>query len=132
MAEAMGRHSAKEIVEDFGPKFAVDQLDELVGTYSALGYAEVSIERGKSSDFPMVVNAKGLFECEGNAKLKVRRKSTFFRAHLRKFMSGALGRPTDVVEVQCLSSGDEVCSFRVTLSEAAAPSVTSGLSERSA
>ncbi len=68
MAEAMGRHFAKEIAEDFGAKFAVDQLDELIGAYSALGYADVSIERSKASDFPTVVNARELFECESNSK----------------------------------------------------------------
>ncbi|MDG6968668.1 MAG: hypothetical protein JRN50_04335 [Nitrososphaerota archaeon] len=132
MAEAMGRHSAREVVEDFGKRFAVDQIDELIATYSALGYADVSIEKSKSSDFPIVVNARELFECEANAKLKFRRRSGFFRAHLRGFMSGIFGKPLEVSEVQCLTEGDEVCSFRVALSEAAVPSVTSRLAERGA
>ena len=91
MAEAMGRHSAKEIIEDFGIKFASDQLDELLTTYSALGYADIAIERSKSSEFPIVVNARELFECEANAKQKLSRKSAFFRAHLRGFMSTFFG-----------------------------------------
>ena len=130
MAEAMGRHSAKEIVEDFGARFAVDQLDELIGTYSALGYADVSIERGKTSDFPVVVNAKSLFECESNAKQHLHRRSAFFRAHLRGFMSGTFSKAFDVSEVQCLTDGDEVCSFRVALSETVAPRLPARLSER--
>ncbi|MDG6903438.1 MAG: hypothetical protein JRM79_02235 [Nitrososphaerota archaeon] len=43
MAEAMRRHSAKEVAEDFGAKFMVDQLDELIRTRVALGYAGISI-----------------------------------------------------------------------------------------
>ncbi|MDG6985951.1 MAG: hypothetical protein JRM73_04305 [Nitrososphaerota archaeon] len=129
MAEAMGRHSAKEIVEDFGAKFAMSQLDELIGTYSALGFADVSIERSKSSEFPMVINAKELFECESNAKLKLHRRSAFFRAHLRGFMSNTFGRDFEVNEVQCLTDGDEVCSFRVAVSEPAA-SVAARMSDR--
>lgn len=130
MAEAMGRHSAKEIVEDFGAKFAVDQLNELIGTYSALGYTDVSIERGKTSDFPIVVNARALFECESNAKQNLHRRSTFFRAHLRGFMSGTFGKTFDVKEVQCLTDGDDVCSFSVALTEAVAPRLPARLSER--
>ena len=130
MAEAMGTHSAKEVAEDFGTKFVVDQLDELIGTYAALGYADVSIERGKTSDFPLVVNAKGLFECESNSKQDLRRRSAFFRAHLRGFMSGTFGRTFEVSEVQCLTEGDEVCSFRVALSETVAPRLPARLSER--
>lgn len=122
MAEAMGRHSAKEITEDFGVKFASDQLDELLSTYSALGYADIAIERGKSK-FPIVINARELFECEANAKAKLQRKSAFFRAHLRGFMSAMFDRVLDVDEVQCLTEGDDVCSFRVALAEAAAPSL---------
>ena len=130
MAEAMGRHSAKEIIEDFGVKFASEQLDELLTTYSALGYADIAIERSKSSDLPIVVNAKELFECEANAKQKLPRKSAFFRAHLRGFMSTAFGKVLEVSEVQCLTEGDDVCSFRVALAETAAPNVTTRLSDR--
>ncbi|QQG47984.1 MAG: hypothetical protein HY247_04215 [archaeon] len=113
MAEAMGRQSATEMLEDFGHDFAVAQLDELLSAYSALGYAEVSIERSKSSEFPVVVHAKGLFECEASSKRRIRQKSVFFRAHLRGFMSGLFGAPFDVSEAQCVTHGDEVCSFRV-------------------
>lgn len=130
MAEAMGRHSAKEIIEDFGLKFAEDQLDELLSTYSALGYADISIERSRSSDFPIVINAKELFECEANSKQKLPRKSAFFRAHLRGFMSATFDRVFEVNEVQCMTEGDEVCSFRVALAETTAPSIASRLAER--
>ena len=121
MAEAMGRHSEEEIAEDFGAKFVFDQLDELIGIYSALGYADVSIERGKTSGFPIVVNTKELFECESNSKQNLHRGSTFFRAHLRGLMSGTFGRTFEVNEAQCLTEEDEVCSFRVALSESVAP-----------
>jgi predicted hydrocarbon binding protein len=130
MAEAMGRHSAKEIIEDFGATFAAEQLDELIGTYSALGYADVSIERTKSSDFPIVVNAKGLFECEANAKQRISRRSAFFRAHLRGFMSTMLDMDFEVNEVQCLTAGDEVCSFRIAQSPMTAASVATISPER--
>jgi predicted hydrocarbon binding protein len=130
MGEAMGRHSAKEIIDDFGVKFAAHQLDELIGTYSALGYADVSIERNKSSEFPIVVDAKELFECEANAKQKLHRRSAFFKAHLRGFMSGTFDRAFDINEVQCLTGGDDTCSFRVALSETATPNLTTILSER--
>ena len=130
MADAMGRHSAREIVDDFGAKFAVKQLDELVGTYSALGYAEVSIERSKSSDFPIVINAKELFECETNAKQGHHRRSVFFRAHLRGFMSAIFDRTFEVSEVQCATDRDEVCSFRVALAETTPAHVAARLSER--
>lgn len=130
MAEAMGRHSAKETIEDFGARFAAEQLDELLGTYTALGYADVSIERSRSSEFPVVVDAKELFECEANAKRKMHRKSAFFRAHLRGFMSATFDRAFEVNEVQCLTEGDDVCSFRVVISETAAPNVTPRVPER--
>lgn len=113
MGEAMGRHFAKEIVEDFGPNFATEQLDELLGTYAALGYADVSIERSKSAEFPIVVNARELFECESNAKLGARRRSALFRAHLRGFMSALFNIEFEVTEVQCVGEGDEFCSFKV-------------------
>ena len=123
MAEAMGRHSAKEIAEDFGQDFAVAQIDELLGAYSALGYAEVSIERTKTEEFPFVVHAKGLFECEASAKRRLRQKSVFFRAHLRGFMSGIFNALYEITEVQCLTRGDEVCSFRVAVAPRLMPRV---------
>ncbi|MDG7008701.1 MAG: hypothetical protein JRN06_10770 [Nitrososphaerota archaeon] len=130
MAEAMGKHSAKEIVEDFGAKFAMGQLDELLGTYSALGYADVSIERSKSSDFPIVVNAKDLFECQANGKQDLHRRSAFFKAHLRGFMSTTFNRAFEVNEVQCATDGDEVCSFRVAPVESTPASVAARLTGR--
>jgi predicted hydrocarbon binding protein len=129
MAEAMGRHSAREIVEDFGREFAMSQLEELLSTYSALGYADISVER-ESSDFPVVVDARELFECDANARLSLRRRSTFFRAHLRGFMAGVFDRGFEVSEVQCRTDGDDVCSFRVDLSEATTAGVTAVLPER--
>lgn len=120
MAEAMGRHFARETVQDFGAAFASLQLDELLGTYTALGYAKVSIERSRSADFPLVVNATDLFECDWNSKHEITRRSVFFRAHLRGFVSGLFERPFEVTEVQCLAEGDETCSFRVAVSEAQA------------
>jgi predicted hydrocarbon binding protein len=132
MADAMGRQSAKEIIEDFGPEFANKQLEELLGTYSALGFADISVERAKSSDFPLVVDAKDLFECEGNARSRARRKSVFFRAHLRGFMSATFGEPFEVTEVQCIAQGDDVCSFKVAIQEAEAPSLSARAHERHA
>lgn len=132
MAEAMGKHSAKEIVEDFGPKFANQQLDELLGTYSALGYADVAIERTKSADFPIVVNARELFECEANAKQGLGRRSVFFRAHLRGFMTGIFGKAFEVSEVQCMTDGDDVCSFRVVLAQAPPQSAAPRVHDREA
>ncbi|MCL4356108.1 MAG: hypothetical protein JRM79_02230 [Nitrososphaerota archaeon] len=78
----------------------------------------------------MVVNAKRLFECEPNTKQDLHRRSAFFRAHLRGFMSGTFGRIFEVSEIQCLTGGDEVCSFRVALLETAAPRLLARPSER--
>lgn len=130
MAEAMGRHYARETIEDFGKKFAVDHLEELLSTYAALGYAEVVLEPSKSSGFPMVLNAKGLFECEANAKRKVRRRSVFFRAHLRGFVAGVFESDVEVTEVQCLTEGDEACSFRVVVTERPFAAVLLGVTTR--
>jgi len=131
MAETMGRHSAKETIEDFGAKFATNQLDELIGTYSALGHADVSIERSKSAEFPFVINAKEMLECEANAKQRLRRKSTLFRAHLRGFMSGVFDTEFDVNEVQCVTGRDEVNTFRVALSVRAASNFATVVPEHS-
>jgi len=131
MGEAMGRHFAREIVEDFGPGFAAEQLDELIGSYSALGYADVSIERNKSAEFPIVINARELFECESNAKHGSRRRSALFRAHLRGFMSALFNAEFEVTEVQCVGEGDELCSFRVSPSPRPAASFATVAPERS-
>ena len=79
----------------------------------------------KSSEFPVVVHASELFECETNARKKLRQRSVFFRAHLRGFMSGIFESEFDVAEVQCVTEGDDVCSFRVAISESAIPGVAS-------
>jgi predicted hydrocarbon binding protein len=113
MAEAMGQQLAKEVMEDLGPKFVAENLDEILGAYSALGFCDVSIERSKSSDFPLVVNAKELFECQYTSKRRMPRRSSFFRAHLRGFMTATFAKPFEVTEVQCLTEGDDLCSFRV-------------------
>ena len=125
MGEAMGKHSAKEMVDDFGREFAVSHIDELLGAYAALGYADVSIERRHPAEFPVVIHARDLFECEANAKRKVRQRSVFFRAHLRGLMSELFRSEFEVSEAQCITEGDEACSFRVTVCESpAAPSAS--------
>ncbi len=130
MAEAMGRHYAREVIEDFGKKFAVDHLEELLSTYAALGYAEVVLEPSKSSGFQMVLNAKELFECEANAKRKVRRRSFFFRAHLRGFVAGVFGSDVEVTEVQCLTEGDEACSFQIAVADRPLDALSLGATAR--
>ncbi|MBI3840646.1 MAG: hypothetical protein HY297_01605 [Thaumarchaeota archaeon] len=130
MAETMGRHFANETVEDFGRDFAKAQLDELLMSYTALGYADVAIERSKTADFPVVVHTKKLFECEANAKKRLHRKSVFFRAHLRGFMSALFGEVFEVTEVQCLTEGDDVCSFGITVRDDPLEQVTIRPAER--
>lgn len=130
MAEAMGRHSARELIEDFGKKFVVGRLEELLSTYAALGYAEVVLEPSKSSGSPMVLHAKELFECEANAKRQVRRRSVFFRAHVRGFMAGIFESEVEVTEVQCLTEGDEACSFQIAVAEGPFAAVSLGVTAR--
>jgi len=121
MAEAMGKYTAKEILDDLGREQAIRSLDEILGTYTALGYAQVEV--GSRDDDSLSVHAKGLFECESNARNYVRRKSTFFRAHLRGLMSTIFDSDYEVTEVQCLAEGDEACSFTI----AKTPSLASRL-----
>jgi predicted hydrocarbon binding protein len=113
MAEAMGRQAAKGSLEDFGREFAVGHLDDLLGNYRALGYGDIAIEHNKSSDFPVVLHARELFECQANSKRRLRQRSLFFRAHLRGYLSTLLNTDFDVSEVQCVTEGDDVCSFHV-------------------
>jgi predicted hydrocarbon binding protein len=115
MAEAMGRHSAKEVVDDLGRDFAKDHLEALMGTYTALGFADVALEPGWSSEPRLTVHARQLFECQANIKRKVRRRSVFFRAHIRGFVEEIYGAEAEVEEVQCLAEGGEECSFRVSV-----------------
>ena len=119
MAEAMGRQSAMEIVKDFGKDFARRHLEDLLGSYGALGYAEVEIEPSKTADFPILVHARCLFECQANTTRNMRRKSIFFKAHLRGFMAALFDQEFEVDEVQCKTFGDEVCSFHIQTSEKA-------------
>lgn len=121
MAEAMGKYTAKEILDEIGRDQATRFLDEILGTYTALGYA--SVEMGSRDDESMTVHARGLFECESNARNDIRRKSTFFRAHLRGLLSTILGSDYEVTEVECLAEGDEECSFTI----AKTPSMASRL-----
>ncbi|HYB45489.1 MAG TPA: V4R domain-containing protein [Nitrososphaerales archaeon] len=111
MAEAMGKYTANEILDDLGREQAVRSLDEILGTYTALGYAQVEI--GSRDEDSMSIRARGLFECESNAKRDIRRKSTFFRAHLRGLMSTIFNSDYEVTEVECLAEGDEACSFTI-------------------
>jgi predicted hydrocarbon binding protein len=121
MAEAMGKYTAKEILDDLGKEQATRSLDEILGTYTALGYAQVEV--GSREDDSTSIRAKGLFECESNAKNYIRRKSTFFRAHLRGLLSTVFDSDFEVTEVECLAEGDEACSFTM----AKTPSLASRL-----
>ncbi|MDG6901375.1 MAG: hypothetical protein JRM80_05380 [Nitrososphaerota archaeon] len=112
MAESMGRFTAKEVLDDLGREFAIRSLDEILGTYTALGYAQVEVTRRDADS--VNVSAKGLFECESNAKNGIRRKSTFFRAHLRGLISTIFDADFEVTEVECVAEGDEACSFTMT------------------
>jgi len=121
MAEAMGKYSAREIMADLGREQAMRSVDEILATYTALGYAQVEV--GSRDEESMTIRVRGLFECESNAKKDVRRKSTFFRAHLRGLMSSIFNADYDVTEVECVAEGDEACSFTI----AKTPSLTSRL-----
>jgi predicted hydrocarbon binding protein len=109
MAESMGKFLAREVVEDLGKDLAVRSLDEILCLYTALGYAEV--ELGSRDESSIAITAKGLFECEANARNDVRRKSTYFRAHLRGLISTIFGTEFEVTEVSCVALGDQECSF---------------------
>ncbi len=111
MAEAMGRYTAKEILEDLGRDFAMQELDEILRTYTALGYADLEVRR--TDERSMTIHASGLFECESNAKGEIRRKSIFFRGHLRGFVSTLFDQDFEVTEVECVAEGDKACSFNV-------------------
>jgi predicted hydrocarbon binding protein len=124
MAESMGKHTAREILDDLGREQAIRSMDEILGTYTALGYAQVEV--GSRDEDSMTIRAKGLFECESNAKNDVRRKSTFFRAHLRGLMSTIFNSDYEVTEVECLAEGDEACSFTI----AKSPTLSSRLQLR--
>lgn len=113
MAEAMGRYSAREVTQDFGREFLLEEFEEVLGAYTALGYADLTIERSRPPDGPIVVHARDLFECSSNAKAGTRRRSIFFRGHLRGFVSAVYGGDYQVTEVQCVAEGDEVCSFQI-------------------
>lgn len=52
MAEVVGRHSAREMIEDFGREFALAQLEELLNAYNALGYAEVAVDAASRQRSP--------------------------------------------------------------------------------
>lgn len=86
MAESMGRFTAQELLEDLGKEFVVSDLDEVLQTYTALGYAQVRVTRDES-DHSLIVHARELFECEANALKRLKRKSIFFRGHPRGFVS---------------------------------------------
>ena len=122
MAEAMGRYSAHDLVEDFGREFVVGSLVEVLQTYTAMGYADVEVVRNSGSD-AITVQARDLFECESNAGKKLRRKSIFFRGHLRGFISAIFQSEFEVTEVQCIAEGDEKCSFVLARVESIVPRV---------
>ncbi len=128
MAESMGRHTACEIVEDLGKEFALKSLDEILRTYTALGYADVTVRRRDA--YSMAIQAKGLFECEANSKNNVRRKSLFFRGHLRGLVGTIFGSDFEVTEGQCVAEGDEECSFDVVRTESLTPHVPKSDRER--
>jgi predicted hydrocarbon binding protein len=120
MAESMGRYTAQEMIEDFGKEFVVNALEEVLQTYSALGYADIGIVRRESSE-SVSVHARELFECEANARNNLRRKSIFFRGHLRGFMSAIFQADFEVTEVQCRAEGDDACTFLVARVESIVP-----------
>jgi len=129
MAEAIGRFTAEELIEDFGKEFVVSTLEEVLQTYTAQGFAEIEVVRGEDPE-SMTVHAKNLFECEANALSKLRRKSLFFRGHLRGFMSTIFHADFEVTEVQCVAEGDEACSFAVARVESVVPRVAASSEAR--
>ncbi|MDV3243806.1 MAG: hypothetical protein LYZ66_01370 [Nitrososphaerales archaeon] len=115
MAEAMGRCTAEEILADFGRDFAMQELDEILRTYTALGYADLEVRR--DGEYSMTIHANSLFECESNAKSEIGRKSIFFRGHLRGFVSTLFDGDFEVTELECVAQGDKACSFNVARTE---------------
>ena len=132
MAEAMGRQSAKMMVEDLGVDFATSHVDDLLRTYTALGYADMRLERRRPDEFPVVAHASGLFECEANVRRRNRQRSVFFKAHLRGFISEIFRSDFEVSEAQCITEGDETCSFRMDACETTVSPSASRSSNRNA
>jgi len=121
MAESMGRNTAREIIEDVGREFALQSIEEILGTYSALGYADLTVRRSDRGS--MTIHAKELFECEANAKNNIRRKSLFLKGHLRGLLGTLFGGDFEVAELQCVAEGDAECSFNVARTESLSPRV---------
>lgn len=115
MAEAMGRYTAMDILEDLGRDFARHSFDEIQRTYTALGYAQVEVRRNDEDSVTLRVTE--LFECEANAMNGLRTKSVFFRGNLRGLVSTLFDRDYEVTEVECVAEGDEACSFNVAKTE---------------
>lgn len=129
MAEAMGKYAAGELIEDLGRDAVVKNLEEVLQTYTALGYAKMEVV-ARSGQESLTVQASELFECEANVKRGLRRKSIFFRGHLRGFMSAILHADFEVTERECVAQGDEACSFIVARVERLAPRVPMAFEEQ--
>ncbi len=113
MGEALGRFRAQEIVSDFGVDFAVENLTQFLKTYTALGYAELEIEKFDQRLGTLSLTVRGLFECDERRNLNDGRNSVFFKGHIRGFMSSIFNAPFEVVETDCVSTGSKCCHFQV-------------------
>lgn len=122
MAESMGRFTAQELLEDLGEEFVVSALDEVLQTYTALGYAQVRVTRDESDD-SLIVHARELFECEANALKRLKLKSIFFLGHMRGFVSTIFQANFEVTEMQCVAEGEEACTFCVARIERVLPQI---------
>jgi predicted hydrocarbon binding protein len=113
MAESVGRFSAQEIIRDFGMDFVIQNLTSFLNSYTALGIGELKVRRYSADKVMLTIQAKELFECQGESMLKPEMKSLFFKGHLKGFISTIFNTEVSVMEIECAAAGGEACIFEV-------------------
>ena len=104
-----GKTTGKELILALGKDKVVQQMEQIVGTYNALGWAKAKIVTFRLSPLNLVLRMWESAECTGQKSDKP--TGNFFRGHIVGVMEELYGQEAKCIETSCVAKGNAYCEF---------------------
>lgn len=106
-----GRMTGKELLAALGKNFLLQQLDQVISMYQALGWGMARIMSYSQSPFSLAIRMWDSAECMGQKSDKP--TGHFIRGHIVGNVEEMYGIEVKCAETSCLARGNPYCEFIV-------------------
>jgi len=117
MGQAAGHDCFGMRIDEASARTVKMDLPNLMTMYSAAGWGIFKATYVDSEKGSATVQAIDCFECAPSQGKKSKPYSQFIRGHIAGLFSTFFERRVDVVETECIASGNDQCQFRITPNE---------------